>query len=176
MIRGNKVILNPIEEQDLKQLMYWRNLPEFRKHFREYRELSYENQLQWFKGLANDRSTIMFAIRNIEDGELIGCCGLCYINWVHRNADLSLYIGYEESYIDGKGFAEESCRLLFDYGFKELNLQKIWTEIYEFDHKKKTLYDQIGLIEDGFLRNQYFYNGKYWNSYILSILASEYIN
>ena len=34
-------------------------------------------------------STMMFAIKECETEELIGCCGLCYINWVHRNADLS---------------------------------------------------------------------------------------
>lgn len=173
-MKGDKVYLAPIEEEDLRQLMIWRNLPEFRKHFREYRELSYQNQKNWFDSLAGDRTTLMFSIKRIDNDELIGCCGLCYVNWVHKNADLSLYIGYEEAYIDEQGFAEESCKLLFNYGFNELNLHKIWTEIYEFDKKKKKLYEGFGFKEDGFLREQYFYDGKMWNSYILSLLRSEY--
>ena len=154
--------------------MEWRNRPEFRKHFREYREISSDMQNNWYESkVLGDNGTIMFSIKAVDTDELLGCCGLCYINWVHRNADLSLYIGWENSYIDDKGFAKESCQLLFDYGFNELGLQKIWTEIYEFDHKKYKLYKELGFSQDGFLRKQYFHEGKWWSSYILSLLAEE---
>lgn len=176
MIRGEKVYLSALEEEDLEQLRYWRNLPEYRKYFREYREISSIMQKNWFEHVVNgDNSTIMFAIRMIEGDELVGCCGLCYINWVHRHSDLSLYIGKDEVYIDSEGIAEESCRLLFQYGFGELNLNKIWTEIYEFDNKKYDLYNQFHFHEDGFLRKQYFYDGKWWGSYLLSLLKEEFI-
>lgn len=176
MISGNQVYLTPIEREDLPQLMKWRNIPEFRKHFREYRELSKEMQENWYNTkVLNDISTIMFSIKRVVDDELLGCCGLCYINWVHRTADLSLYIGWNESYIDENGYAEESCKLLFDYGFKELGLNKIWTEIYEFDTKKYILYHKLGFQKDGVLREQYYYNGRYWNSNLLSLLHREWI-
>lgn len=176
MISGNQVYLTPIEREDLPQLMKWRNIPEFRKHFREYRELSREMQENWYNTkVLNDVSTIMFSIKRIEDNELLGCCGLCYINWVHRTADLSLYIGWNNSYIDDNGYAEESCKLLFNYGFKELGINKIWTEIYEFDTKKYNLYQELGFQNDGVLREQYYYDGRYWNSNLLSLLRREWI-
>lgn len=174
MIKGDKVYLTAIEEEDLEQLRNWRNLPDYRKHFREYREISRTMQKNWFEHVVNgDNSTIMFAIRMSDTDELAGCCGLCYINWVHRHSDLSLYIGKGEAYIDNEGIAEESCRLLFKYGFHELGLNKIWTEIYEFDNKKYELYKKLGFEEDGFLRKQYFYEGKWWGSYILSLLCDQ---
>lgn len=86
----------------------------------------------------------------------MGCCGLCYINWVHRYSDLSLYIGKDKCYIDDAGIAEESCKLLFDYAFNELGLNKIWTEIYEFDYKKYDLYKKIGFQQDGFFKRTVF--------------------
>ncbi len=175
MFKGEKVYLDAINKNDLPKLMYWRNLPEYRKHFREYRELNMDMQLKWYENkVINDNTTEMFAIRLNDTGELIGCCGLCYINWVHRNADLSLYIGWQKSYIDEAGYAKEACRLLFNYGFKELGLEKIWTEIYCFDEKKMNLYTDLGFHKDGELRNQYFYDGKWWNSYMLSLLSEEW--
>lgn len=175
MIKGNLVSLAPIEREDLPLLMEWRNKPEYRKYFREYREINSDMQLAWYESkVLKDPSTIMFSIRSAHDNKLIGCCGLCYINWVHRNADLSLYMGYKNCYIDDEGYAEESCKLLFEYGFHELGLQKIWTEIYEFDQKKLTLYKKLKFHEDGYLRNQYFYDGKWWNSYMLSLLQEEF--
>lgn len=175
MFRGERVYLDAVRREDLPRLMEWRNLPQYRKYFREYRELNPDMQQSWYESkVLNDNSTEMFAIRLNDTGELIGCCGLCYINWVHRNADLSLYIGWNEAYIDDEGYAKEACKLLFDYGFKELGLQKIWTEIYCFDEKKMDLYTRLGFHKDGELRNQYFYDGKWWNSYMLSLLAEEW--
>lgn len=176
MLKGNLVSLVAIEKEDLKILRDWRNSTEFRKHFREFRELNMAMEEKWFEEkVVNDPSQIMFSIRRLEDNELIGCCGFVYINWVYRHADLSLYIGWNDAYIDDMGYAEESCNLLFNYGFQELALNKIWTEIYEFDDKKKKLYDKFGFHQDGLLRQNYFYEGKWWDSRILSILSSEYL-
>ena len=175
MFKGYKVYLDAINREDLPRLMKWRNIPEYRKFFREYREINLDMQQQWYESkVLHDDSTNMFAIRMKDSKELIGCCGLCYINWIHRNADLSLYIGWNESYIDDQGYAREACKLLFDYGFKEIGLKKIWTEIYCFDEKKFKLYKDIGLQVDGELRNQYFYDGKWWNSLIMSILEEDW--
>lgn len=175
MIKGEKVYLDAIEVEDLELLREWRNLPEFKKCFREYREINSDMQKLWYENkVVNDNQTIMFAIRSNDEQKLIGCCGLCYINWVNRNSDLSLYIGKEKAYIDDEGLAEESCRLLLNYGFNELGLKKIWTEIYEFDKKKYNLYHKLGFHEDGILRSQYYYDGSWWNSYILSLLDEEH--
>lgn len=175
MYKGEKIYIDAVTREDLPQLMEWRNRPDYRKFFREYRELNIDMQQKWYESkVLNDNSTEMFAIRLNDIGELIGCCGLCYINWVHRNADLSLYIGWEKAYIDEEGYAEEACKLLFNYGFKELGLEKIWTEIYSFDEKKLNLYKKLGFKIDGELRNQYYYNGQWWNSYMLSLLTEEW--
>ena len=114
------------------------------------------------------------SIKRNKDNKLLGCCGFVYINWVHKHADLSLYIGWKEAYIDQEGYATDSCNLLLDYGFNELSLNKVWTEIYEFDKKKKELYDAIGFHQDGLLRQNYFYDGRWWDSRILSILKDEF--
>jgi len=175
MLKGKKIKLARVEKKDLKQLLNWRNNPEFRKHFREYRELNMHEQKKWYEEkVLNDPHVMMFGIRRLKDNKLLGCCGLVYVSWVYRHADLSLYIGWNDAYIDNRGYAEEGCRLLLDYGFRELSLNKIWTEIYIFDKKKKALYDKFGFHVDGVLRQNYFYEGKFWDSYILSILSTEW--
>jgi len=177
MLKGKLVSLHAVEREDLERFRDWRNNPVFRKHFREYRELNMKQQVDWFEEkVVRDNTTLMFSIRRSEDNKLLGCCGFVYINWVHRHADLSLYIGWKDAYIDGIGYADESCQLLLDYGFNELSLNKVWTEIYEFDEKKKRLYDKIGFNQDGLLRQNYWYDGKWWDSRILSLLNTEYQN
>lgn len=174
MIKGKQIYLRAIEKPDLNKLKEWRNIPYFRKHFREYRELNDDMQENWYKNkVLNDPSTIMFSIVRNLDEELVGCVGLCYVNWISRHADLSLYIGAEDLYIDDLGYAKEACNLILNYGFDELNLNKVWTEIYEFDMKKRNLYSEMGFIEDGRLRQNYYNEGRYWDSLILSILKED---
>ncbi len=175
MLKGSLISLNAVEEEDLNQLKIWRNNPSFRKYFREYRELNTAQQNIWFKNkVIEDDSTQMFSIRRLSDNVLLGCCGLIYINWIHRHADLSLYIGFNNQYIDSEGYAHESCSLLFNYGFQELGLNKIWTEIYDFDNKKLELYKKFGFKLDGVLRENYFYKNNWYDSKVLSLLKKEY--
>lgn len=175
MIKGDKVALRAIEKKDLPFLRDWRNKEDYRCFFREYREIGSENQIKWFENIVvGDPNTIMFSIVDVCTGELLGCCGLCYINWVQKFADLSLYIGKDGVYIDDEGIACEACSLLFDYAFDELGLHKIWTEIYEFDDKKNELYRALAFEQDGLLRENYFHQGKWWNSRILSLLDYEW--
>jgi RimJ/RimL family protein N-acetyltransferase len=174
MKKGKLVILRAIEEKDLEQLKLWRNEEDFKKHFREYQELNDVSQMKWFNTeVNNNHRVIMYSIEKKSDGALIGCCGLTYINWIHRNADLSLYIGQNMSYIDEEGYAFEAAKILLDYSFNQLNLNKVWTEIYEFDSKKTKFLLDLGFSLDGSLRSNYYYDGYWWDSKIYSILKNE---
>ena len=90
----------------------------------------------------------MFSIVKLDSKELIGAAGLLYINWIIRSADFSFYIGKDELYIDNKGIANEVASLLINYGFENLNLNKIWMELYEFD-SKKLIFKKLNFKEDG---------------------------
>ena len=175
MLKGKLVHLDTIEEEDLETLRSWRNFEDFKKYFREYREISKTMQKKWFDNIVNNNNQHqMFAIRSVETNELLGCCGLTFINWVHKHADLSFYIGHEKKYIDDEGYSKESVKLLFEFGFNQLALNKIWAEIYEFDELKINIFDELELKLDGILRENYYYSGKYYNSLIYSLLSSEF--
>jgi len=172
MKKGNLVILRAIEESDLTLLRMWRNEENFKKHFREYLEISELAQRKWYEEDVNNNSkVIMFAIVDSSNSKLIGCCGLTYINWINRNADFSIYVGKDLLYIDDDGYAFEAAQLLIDYGFNQIGLKKIWTEIYEFDNLKDVFLRGLGFEIDGRLRSNYFYDGRWWDSLIYSIIV-----
>jgi RimJ/RimL family protein N-acetyltransferase len=176
MIKGKLTGLRAVEIGDIDKLKYWRNLPHFRKNFREVRELNSENQRSWFDGLQkNSNRDVMFAIVELQTNNLIGAAGLLYINWIIRAADFSFYIGKDDVYIDDQGFAEDATRLLLEYGFATLNLHKIWMELYEFDEKKIDFFkNKFGFKTDGTLRDNCFDEGRYWNSFIISLRDDEF--
>lgn len=174
MIVGKFVGLRAIEHDDLYKFLEWRNKPDLRKNFREYKELNFSNQEKWFNNIVlNSQNNVMFAIVNLENNELIGACGLNYIDWVNRNADLSIYIGENDVYIDDK-FAPDATDLLIDYGFNELNLHRIYVEIYDIDLKKQKLLESLNFNFDGLLRETHWTDGKWCNSLFYSVLEHEY--
>ena len=116
----------------------------------------------------------MFTIVELETGEAIGACGLLYINWIIRSADFSFYIGKDEQYIDNLGYAEDAAGLLINYGFGELNLNKLWMELYEYDYLKIEFFkEKFDFKVDGRLRQNCFHNGKFYDSLIISLLNSD---
>lgn len=174
MLTGRYVGLRAIEEGDLETLRQWRNRPDYRQYFREYRELSAVEQKRWLDNevLGNPR-TRMFAIVDKTDGRLLGACGLCYIDPIRRSADFSIYIGADNLYIDDQ-FAPDAGKILMQYGFHELNLHRIWAEIYDIDTAKQKLLPALGFKLDGRLRDTHFTAGKWCDSFMYSILENEY--
>ena len=77
MITRNNIGLRAVEKKDLEILKDWRNIPSFRKNFREVRELNSDNQEKWFEKVNNSSNEFMFLFEDIEkltynDFQLIG--------------------------------------------------------------------------------------------------------
>lgn len=172
MIKGINIGLRAVEKEDLICFRDWRNIPSFRKNFREVRELSFIDQEVWFNSLQKTKHiNYMFTIVDLKTNQPIGAAGLLYINWIIRSGDFSFYIGDEKKYIGDDGVAEEAAKLLIDYGFKNLNLNKIWMELYEFDNQKINFFtNNFSFKQDGILRDNCFEEGRFWNSVIISLL------
>ena len=175
MIRGEHVGLRAIEPGDLETLRAWRNRPEMRQFYREFKEFGPDKQRAWYDAkVVNDPSTLMFAIVDLENDELIGASGLCFIDWVNRNCDLSLYIGRDELYIDDR-FAPDAARATLRYGFEVLGIHRVWVEIYEYDTAKQTWLEDLGFSLDGRFREHHFHDGKWHDSLFYSLLDREFI-
>ena len=171
MIKGQKILLESVDSSHLEQLRKWRNNPNLRKYFREYREISDEMQRRWFEKITTDKDQVNFSIKEKNTENLIGHCGLYYIDWRNRTAEFEIYLGDKES--RGKGYGSEALRQLCGYGFNELNLNRIWCEVYS-NNQSLNMYRHIGFVDEGILRQNYYCEGQYLDSYILSMLQSEY--
>lgn len=173
MLKGDQVGLRAIERADLPALMEYRNRPHMRRFFREYRELGAEHQNAWFEKLVlGDPATRMFAIEELKTGRLLGACGLCYIDFINRSADFSIYIGADDLYIDDK-FAPDAARVMIRYGFDELNLHRLWTEIYEIDEAKAAFFKTLGFHLDGRHRQTHWTEGRWVDSLYWGLLATD---
>jgi RimJ/RimL family protein N-acetyltransferase len=177
MLSGDRVCLRAIEREDLAQLRAWRNAPELRRFFRQRRELSSEDQVAWFEGVVVSQGgrsphTLMFAICTRATGDLLGACGLCYIDWIDGTAELSVYIGQDLAYVD-EALAPDACRILMTHAFEDLALRRLWVEVFAYDERKVKLLDALGFTREGRLRKHRFHAGAHHDSLLFGLLRAE---
>jgi len=171
MLIGKNVTLRAIEPEDLESLRIWRNQPKLRQFFREFTEISKTEQLKWYETVVlSKKNTLMFAIVNKDSNTLLGACGLCYIDWLRKSADLSIYIGHEAIYLD-KIYATDAARLLIEYGFKEIGLHRIWVEVYGHDVQKQDFFQSLGFHQEGNFKDAHWTDGKWVNSIFYGMLT-----
>ena len=169
---SKKISLHPIEIEDIETIRQWRNDQKIQRFLREYRLFSKKQKETWYSNMLKDNKFEMFTIKNNKTHEIIGACGLTYIDWLNRHADVHVYIGKDNIWVDEE-YCPDALKTVVDHGFKTLNLNKLWAEIYEIDIKKINLFKNHGFVVDACLRQHYFHAGKYHNSFILSLLRNE---
>lgn len=172
MILGKKSYLTSVQPGAIEKLRHWRNNPETRKYFRTSREISKPQQENWYKRSQTNQSQFDFEIHDMESGKLVGHTGLYYVDWISRKAEFSIYIGDMD--FRGKGIGSDALRTLIKYGFEEINLNKIWCEVYS-NNAAVNIYRKIGFIDEGVLRQNAFKNGEYVDGLVLSLLKAEWL-
>jgi UDP-4-amino-4,6-dideoxy-N-acetyl-beta-L-altrosamine N-acetyltransferase len=173
MIKGNLVTLSKPNREHMPLLSSWRNTPEFRKYYREYRDGNLEDQFHWFDNvLMKDPTWHHFIARPKDNPEkIIGVAFLNHIHPVYRTGEFGITLA-DENY-RGKGYGKDMLLTLMDFGFNQLNLNKIWCEVYS-NNSSIHLYRKIGFQDEGLLKQQVFKDGNYLDSHLLGMLHSDY--
>ena len=173
MFEGKSVSLRALEKEDLEILKEWRNSKHVRKSTREYKLLNMINQNNWFESIhqLNPPREIMFGILN-KRKKLIGVTGLTYIDWKNRNSEISIY--FSTNNWQTKSEAKEVINLILEYGFEELNLHRLYVEIFSLMKENIKLFSQLKFIKEGELREKIWRQNKWWDTIIFSKLSSEY--
>jgi RimJ/RimL family protein N-acetyltransferase len=91
----------------------------------------------------------------------IGNCKLGPVNWVHRNADVSIFIG--DHGVWGQGAGYQAIMLLLDFGFNILNLHRVNAHVYQGNERSERLFKKCGFREEGVEIDKVWFNGKYTN-------------
>jgi len=175
MLKGERVKLAPLKREYIEKFLEWLNDPEITQYLMFHRPLTRDMEEEWFNNLKTKQNTIIFSIllnENKTKEKLIGNCGIDDINWKDRVGHCGIFIGDKEN--QGKEYGTEALRLLVDYGFNTLNLNRIELIVYDFNIRAMKSYKKVGFIEEGRKRQAAFKNGKYHDVIIMSLLREEW--
>ncbi len=173
MIQGKLINLRPLKESDLDEIMKWINNLEVTKYLSSLifpvSRLEEEKYLEKMMSKNDEQKNMV--IENMER-QYIGQISLVHIDWKNRNAELGIVIGNKKDW--GKGYGTEAIRMVLDYGFYQMNLNSIYLWVFEYNPRGIRCYEKCGFKKDGTLRKSHFYQGKYHNEILMSILRDEF--
>jgi RimJ/RimL family protein N-acetyltransferase len=173
MLRTSRVVLAPLTEADLPRLFQWINDREQVLFNAPYKPVHAGAHREWFESIRKRPDVVIFGIRLIHSGKLIGSCQLHSIHPVHRSAEFQIRIG--EVRERGKGYGLEAVRLLLDHAFRDLNLRRVFLHVYKTNRAVLRLYEKAGFVREGELRRAAYVNGRYVDVIVMGILRAEHV-
>lgn len=174
MIQSSNLYFSNIEKEDMEYLYQWFSDKDFLKYYDYVPPVpqSKEEINQTFYDYETKDESIVFAIRLKSDNKIIGIAGFDDI--VKSNKVATLFIGIGNRNLRGKGYGNESLKILLDYGFNDMNYYRIQLNVLEFNTSAIKLYERAGFKREGVFREFVFRNNKRYDMFLYGLLKNEY--
>ena len=102
-----------------------------------------------------------------DNDTFVGCCSLIPQNDVYRiNAEIGYWIG--EPYW-GRGYATDAVRQCLKFAFEELNLLRVYANIYEYNIGSMKVLGKVGFEKEAIIKSSIMKEGKIFDEHLYSI-------
>ncbi len=169
---GKHLYFRAIEIEDAPIIAAWRNDPESWRTLGQMNPLNRIREDEYISALYKPDGDIVLGINLFDGDRFIGMCGLHRIDAIAHSATFGILIGGEQD--RGHGHGIEATRLMVQYGFEELNLNRIELCVFADHPKGFHVYTQAGFVKEGVMRDAYFRNGEYHDAIHMAILRKEW--
>ncbi|MBK8556239.1 MAG: GNAT family N-acetyltransferase [Lewinellaceae bacterium] len=117
---------------------------------------------------AND--SILWALRLHNKPDLLGTIGFWRMQKEHFRAEIGY--GMLPEYW-GQGFISEAMAAVLEYGFQNMGLHSVEANANPDNKASIRVLEKQGFVQEAYFRENYYYNGKFFDSAIFSLLAPQ---
>lgn len=174
-MESKNIFLRETNFEDCKYFAEWECRPEVTEFFTMNEGRNYEDIVTEYVRYNLDPTKKQFTITLKPEDKPIGRIYLSRINRHEDSLDITrIYIADVDN--RNKGYGEEALRLVLEYAFIDLHMERVTIDHFEKNKAAAYLYDKIGFKNEGLLRNAGKKDGKYVNLQLKSMLRAEYYN
>lgn len=172
MIENERIYLRLMEEKDIPYKVSWINNPNFRSTLNFEYPVSEVGTRKWLNSVSGNPNRRDFFVCNKESDEPIGFGGLLNIDY--KNSKAESYMGIGDLNSQGKGYGYDIRKLILDYAFNELSLNKVYAYVWEKNTPMVNLNKKVGFQIEGLLRDDILSHGELRSRYIMGITKKDY--
>lgn len=171
MFTYNSLSIRPVEASDLMFLKKLRTDKQTWFYLTSIGMLTDEDQLDWYNSMRSDLKREYFVI--VQDSTSVGVVRFDEINHLNK----SIRVGADiVPHMRGKGLGTSTYRLILKYCFDYINMNRVWLLVLDYNKIGLHLYQKVGFIIEGRMREAVYRDGNYHDQVVMSILRNEYRN
>lgn len=170
-INDMRVTIRRFVREDIPKKVEWINNPENNRYLHYDIPLNIEKTQKWYEN--NIGRTDRYDAVIVADDVPCGTIGLLNID--RKNAKAELYIAMGDTSLKGKGVSTEASKLILNYGFSEMNLERIYLYTETENIAAQRLFEKIGFIKEGCLRDDILSHNQFVDRFIYGILRKDYL-
>jgi RimJ/RimL family protein N-acetyltransferase len=171
-IDGTGISLRKFESRDVEALFSFRNDRDITSQLggfsTGYSRVDLEN---WINYHGSRSDEVIYALVD-ETDMAFGHVGLYQLDHRVRKAEFAVLIG--QTSFQGRGLGRSISSWMIDFGFSELNLNKITLSVLQSNIRAHTLYKSLGFVQEGVLRQDQYRDGSYIDAILMSLLRDEW--
>lgn len=174
-IIGERIVLREYRKDDFEHMRAWVNDPQVVDSLSDvflYPHTANATEAFLQKVLEGQGEHKGFVIAHKASLDYIGQIDLFKFDWKNRCVEMGIVIGRKED--RGHGYGSEAIRLLQQFVFDRLNMNRLQLEVYDYNQQAIQCYRKCGFVEEGRLRQRHFVDARYVDTITMGILQSEY--
>lgn len=126
----------------------------------------------WIENHKSRSDEVLWIIADEKDDSCLGHVGLYQIDYRIRSAEFGILLGDRSRW--GKGIGRQVMRTVIEYGFRQLNLNRISLTVLAHNERAIRMYEAIGFMREGLLRQAQYKDGRYMDLVCYALLRDEY--
>lgn len=170
MLPEVKITIRKFERSDIPKKVEWINNPANNQFLHYDIPICVEKTEKWFDSHVGDNTRFDAVIE--VDGVPVGTIGLLCID--KKNSKAEYYIAMGETNYKGKGVAKEASKLILNYGFENLGLNRIYLFTEAENVSAQKLFERVGFVREGIIRQDIVSHGKYADRVAYGFLREEW--
>lgn len=173
MFENKMIKLRKLSANDYTTYHDWRNDIEVMETTSPQLDIyTLEETEQYISAIVSQSTAKGYLIEYKETEQTVGIVSLINIDYKNRSAECIIDIGVKDMW--GKGIGTAAISLILEFAFNELNLHRVYLQVFSFNERAIKLYEKMGFIHEGKFRQALYRMGKWHDIVIMGILKDEY--
>jgi ribosomal-protein-alanine N-acetyltransferase len=171
ILTTERLVLRRLSVGDGPQIFHHRSDPALNQYLDRAPCASVDEAIAFNRMVNNsidENNNVTWGITLKDSDTIIGTIALWRIEKEHYRAELGYTL---EAGHQGKGLMSEALAVVLDYAFGKMGLRSIEANINPANTPSKVLLERHGFIREAYFRENYYHNGRFFDSAIYSLLT-----
>ena len=171
IISTQRLLLRQVKQSDVDEIFFLRSDKNVLEYLDREPSATKEEAAVWIQKLIDlekNNEAVTWAITYKPHLTLIGTICFWNIQKEHYRSEIGYALHPEKQ---GKGIMQEAMNAVLEYGFKTMKLHSIEANVNPNNLSSIKILERNNFVREAYYKENYFYNGKFLDSAIYSLLS-----